>query len=222
MGMYAAEMNFLTRLPAQRLLYKELVHEHAKSLESYPNIVRNGERGLFVKQVEVNLFGKKAYAYLVLDPKRKGREVDRLIVQNADEAEKKEDELEYFLLTRGLMILVSSFSIAKLDVVKTYYLRQSVEMLFGFSKDDLGLLPLRVHSEGALRGFLFMQFLTLVAFMQLKQKLGERYTVESALVRLRNLKCKVYANDLVVGEVTKKQREIIEKLGILMTKKTGI
>jgi len=222
LDMYAAEMNFLTRLPSQRTLYQKLVHEHAKSLESYPNIVRNGERGLFVKQIEVDLFGKKAFAHLVLDPKRKGREVDRLIVQNVDEVDKNTEEMEYFLMTRGLMILVSSFPIPKMDVVQTYYLRQTVEMLFGFSKDDLGLLPLRVHSEDALRGFLFMQFLTLIAFTRLKQKLGERYTVEGALVRLRNLKCKVYANDLVVGEVTKKQREIAEKLGILMTKKLGI
>lgn len=220
--MYLEEMNFLTRLPAQRILYKELVAANAKSLEAYANIVRTGERGLFVKQVETELFGKKAFAYLVLDPKRKGREVDRLIVQNGDEAEKNATELEYALSTRGLMILVSSFPIPKPDVVETYYLRQAVEMLFGFSKDDLGLLPLRVHSEDALRGFLFMQFLTLIAFTQLKQKLGVKYTVEAVLVRMRNLKCKVYASDLVVGELTKKQKEIVEKLGIIVPNATGI
>ena len=220
--MYAEDMNFLTRLPAQRILYKELVAEHAKSLEAYPNIIRYGERGLFVKQVEVDLFGRKAFAYLVLDPKRKGREVDRLIVQNIDEKKKNDGEMEYFLSTRGLMILVSSFPIPKVDVVQTYYLRQSAEVLFGFSKDDLGLLPLRVHSENALRGFLFMQFLTLIVFTQLKQKLGKKYTVEGALVRMRNLKCKSYPNDLVVSELTRKQKEIAEKLGILMTKESGI
>lgn len=220
--MYAEGMNFLTRLPSQRISYKELVASHAKSLEAGANIVRTGERGLFVKQVEVDLFGNKAFAYLVLDPKRKGREMDRLIVQNDDEAEKNVADLEYSLSTRGLMILVSSFPIPKVDVVQTYYLRQSVEMLFGFSKDDLGLLPLRVHSEDALRGFLFMQFLTLIAFTQLKQKLGVKFTVEDVLVRLRNLKCKVYARDLVVSELTRKQKEIVTKLGVIVPKNTGI
>lgn len=220
--MYDAKMNFLTRLPAQRLLYKELVVKHARSLESGDNIVRNGKRGLFVKQVDVELFGKKAFAYLVLDPKRKGREVDRLILQNIDEVQKNKSEIEYSLLTCGLMILVSSTSISKLDVVQTYYLRQTVEMLFGFSKDDIGLLPLRVHSEDALRGFLLMQFLTLIAFTKLKQQLGTSYTVEEVLVCMRNLKCKVYTNDLIVGELTKKQKEIIKKLDILMSKNSGI
>lgn len=220
--MYDNEMNFLTRLPAQRVLYKELVAEHAKSLESGLNIVRNGERGLFVKQVEIDLFGKRAFAYLVLDPKRKGREVNRLILQNVDEVEKQGSELEYELMTRGLMILVSSFPIERTDVVQTYYLRQVAEMLFGFSKDDLELLPLRVHSGDGLRGFLFMQFLTLIAFTRLKQELGVEYTVEDVLVRMRNLKCKVYAKDLVVGELTRIQKEITEKLGILVTKTSGI
>lgn len=220
--MYDEGMHFLTRLPAQRVLYKELVAAHAKSLESGPNIVRMGERGLFVKQVETTLFGKKAFAYLVMDPKRKGREVNRLIVQNGDEAEKNAADLEYALSTRGLMILVSSFPVPKSDVVETYYLRQVVEMMFGFSKDDLGLLPLRVHSKDALRGFLFVQFLTLIAFTQLKQKLGVKYTIEDVLVRMRNLKCKVYPNDLIVSELTKKQREIVEKLGIIVPKTTGI
>ncbi|MFA5247584.1 MAG: transposase [Candidatus Micrarchaeia archaeon] len=86
--MYREGMDFLTRLPAQRLLYKELVAAHAKSLESGDNIVRTGERGLFVKQVEVELFGKKAFAYMVLDPKRKGREVDRLILQTVTRLKK--------------------------------------------------------------------------------------------------------------------------------------
>lgn len=220
--MYDAKMNFLTRLPAERIVYKELVAVHAKSLEAYANIVRYGERGLFVKQVEIELFGKKAFAYLVLDPKRKGREVDRLIVQNVDEKEKNASDLEYFLSTRGLMILVSSFAVPKSEVVETYYLRQSAEVLFGFSKDDLGLLPLRVHSEDALRGFLFMQFLTLIAFTQLKQKLGVKFTVEAALVQMRNLKCKVFPNDVIVGELTRKQKDIVEKLGVLMTKNSGI
>jgi hypothetical protein len=220
--LYAEGMHFVTRLPAQRLLYKELVAAYSKSLEAYSNIVRYGERGLFVKQVEVELFGSKAFAYLVLDPKRKGREVDRLIVQNIDEKDKNNSELEYLLSTRGLMILVSSFPIPKTDVVQTYYLRQNAEVLFGFSKDDLSLLPLRVHSENSLRGFLFMQFLTLIAFTQLKRKLGDAYTVEEVLVTMRNLKCKRFSNDLVVGEFTRKQKEIVEKLGIIMTNTSGI
>jgi len=49
------------------------------------------------------------------------------------------------------MILVSSFEINKNEVVPLYYMRQTVEKLIGFAKDDLDLIPLRVHREETLR-----------------------------------------------------------------------
>jgi transposase len=216
-----AEIDFLTRLPSIRCLYKELINNHARFLENPKNITRYGERGLFIKQVQVNLFGKDAYAYLVLDPKRKGREMDRLMVQCIDEKDKEED-LDYNMLTRGIMILVSSSKIEKENVVPAYYIRQTAEKMFGFSKDDLKLLPLGVHNEDTLRGFLLMQFLSLAVFVMIKKKLGNKYTVEDLVLNMRNLKAKIYENNVIIGELTRKQKELIEKLQILMPKNLGI
>ncbi len=220
--LYAQNINFLTRLPSGRTLYKELIANEAKDLESPHNIVRYGKkRGLFIKQVTVNLFGKKGFAYLVLDPQRKGRELNRLMLESDDDI-LYNDQFGYEFATRGIMILVSSFELSKDDVVPAYYVRQTAEMLFGFSKDDINILPLRVHSEEAVRGFLFIQFMALIAFIQLKKKLGKEYTVEEVLVSLRNLKCKVYEKEVLVSELTKEQREISEQLGILVSKTLGI
>ncbi len=120
------------------------------------------------------------------------------------------------------MILVSSFNLKNEDVVPAYYVRQTAEKLFGFSKDDLNLLPLRIHSEESLRGFLFMQFVTLIAFVHIKNKLGKEHNVEEILLKLRNLKCKVYEDEIIICEPNKQQKEILEKLDILMPKKLGI
>lgn len=219
-ALYERNLPFLTRLPAGRTLYKELIASDVKDLESRANMVLYGERGLFVKQKQIELFGKKVNAYLVLDPERKGRELTRLIKETVGEG--PTTDLEYDFLTRGIMILVSSSEFSKEDVVPAYYTRQMAEMLFGFSKDDLGILPLRVHSELAIRGFLFMQFITLIAFAQLKNKLDKKYTVEEALLTLRNLKCKVYEKEVVISELTKQQKEIVEKLDVLVSKTLGI
>jgi hypothetical protein len=218
--LYKNKLQFLTRLPAGRTLYKELINTEIKDLESIPNFVKYGKRGLCIKQKEIDLFGKKGYAYIVLDPLRKGRELSRLIMER--DGEGPTTDLEYDCLTRGIMILVSSSKFPKEDVVPAYYTRQTAEMLFGFSKDDLGILPLRVHSELAISGFLFMQFLILIAFAQLKNKLDKEYTVEEVLLTLRNLKCKVYEKEIVVSELTKQHKEICEKLGILVSKTLGI
>ena len=102
------------------------------------------------------------------------------------------------------------------------YVRQTDEMLFGFSKDDLKIIPLRVHSEEAMRGFLFLQFLALIAFIQIKKKIGKEYTVEEIILAMRNLKCKVYENEIVVQELTKQQKDIAALFGFLMPKTLGI
>ena len=220
---YERHINFLTRLPSARIIYKQLIDEEIPKIESVKNIVRYGKRGLFIKQKEIELFGKKAFAHIVLDPQRKGRETSKLILETIDEKSlHDEEELDYSLMKRGVMILVSSSEISKQEVVEIYYLRQTAENLFGFSKDDLGILPLKVHIEEALRGFLFMQFLTLIAFVQIRNKIKTEFTVEEALLIMRNLKCKIYENEAIVSELTRPMKDISEKLNFLVPKRVGI
>lgn len=220
--LYRQEINFLTRLPSMRTIYKELIISEVKNIERYENAVQYGKRALFIKQKKINLFGKDAFAYIVLDPERKGRETKNFLLQNIKNKENSIEELEYEMTKRGIMILVSSFNLKNEDVVPAYYVRQTAEKLFGFSKDDLNLLPLRVHNEESLRGFLFMQFVTLIAFVYIKNKLGKEHNVEEILLKLRNLKCKVYDDEIIICEPNKQQKEILEKLDILMPKKLGI
>ncbi len=220
-GMYQHNVQFLTRLPAIRRLYKELIWGEVDGLEAVRNVVRYGERVLFVKEKKVDLFGNEAYAYIVLDPERKGREIRNLMSQSIDEKDSNED-LEYDFSRRGVMILVSSSQLSRHDAVPAYYIRQTAEMMFGFSKDDLGMLPLRVHKEETLRGLLFLQFVSLIAFIQFKNALGKKRTVEEALLAMRNLKCKVYDKEIIIGEMTRKQKDISESLGILVPKTLGV
>lgn len=223
LDMYKEEINFITRLPSNRTLYKNLMEKEVADLEKKKYAVRYGKRGMFVKEKVVNLFGKMAFAYIVLDPKRKGREVDKLILDSTEkDTHYDEIELNYGFMTRGIMVVVSSFQMKTDEVVPTYYMRQEVEMLFGFSKDDLALYPLRVHSEDRIHGFLFLQFITLIAFIQLKKKIGNKYTVEEILLTMRNLKCKVFDNELIISELTKDQKDLCEDMDVVVPKTSGI
>jgi transposase len=215
------EIDFLVRLPSKRLIYKELIERETEDLESFNNAVRYGERALFVKQKKITLYGKRAYAHLVLDPERKGRETRKLLLDAMEQPE-AEGEIESKLRKKGMMILVSSFKLEKEEVVPFYYLRQAVERLLGFSKDDLRPIPLRVHKEETLRGYLLLTFMALVVFVLLKRAIGKKHTVEEVLLTMRNLKCKVYDSEILIPELTKQQKELVEKLGIIMPKKMGI
>lgn len=221
-GLYSERIDFLTRLPSSRVIYKELVRQEAGTLERFDNAVRYGERALFIKQKKIDLFGKEVYAYIVLDPERKGRETKKFLLEALEEKKDDEDDVEFQLMKKGIMILVSTFKLKKEEVVPFYYLRQTVERLFGFSKDDLKIIPLRRHKEETLRGFLLLMFIALVVFVQLKKAIGEKHTVEGALLTMRNLKCKVYDDEILIQELTKQQKDITEELKVIMPKKLGI
>ncbi len=101
-------------------------------------------------------------------------------------------------------------------------MRQSIEQIFGYYKDDLGSLPIRRHNENTIRGYLFLQFLALLFFITLKEKLSNYCTVEQALMELRNLKCKLFGNKILVGEPTKKQKQIFALFKIIVPNLMGI
>lgn len=219
-GLKGEGIEFLIRMPSSRKLYKRLIIEEGKELERYENAVRYGKRALFIKEKEVEIYGKRGYAYIVLDPERKGREMKKVILEAMEEG--YEGDIDYTLKKQGVMILLSSFKIGKEEVVPYYYLRHKVETLFGYSKDDLQLIPLRTHREETLRGYLLLMFITLVVFMRLKGEVGGRWTVEEILLKMRNMKCKVYDKEVLVQEATKEQKEILKILKILVPKKLGI
>jgi transposase len=216
------EIDFLTRLPSSTKLYKDLIKDAMPDIETFKNAVKYGDRILFVKRKKVTLFGKDGYAHIVLDPERKGRETKKLLIDAIEDKEADKEQVEFELLKRGAMILVSSFKIEKQEVVPFYYMRQTVEKLIGFAKDDLDLIPLRVHREETLRGYLLLIFITLTIFALMKKEIGNDYTVEEVLLTMRNLKCKVFEDELIVQELAKQQKEVVEKMGVIVPKKMGI
>jgi len=113
-------------------------------------------------------------------------------------------------------MLISSKIIAPEDVLGAYYTSQSVEQLFGFAKSDLELLPIRCHSEATIRGYLFLQFLLLIVFTEIRQKLLNHFTVGEAVMILSTLKCKIYKKVAIIQELTKNQKKIFELCSVIV------
>jgi hypothetical protein len=72
-------ISFLTRLPAGRKLYKNMIIQYGYSLENLENFTTFGKRTLFIKKILLeDLYGEKGYVYLVLDPERKTKDIQAL------------------------------------------------------------------------------------------------------------------------------------------------
>jgi hypothetical protein len=215
--LFGAKISFLIRMPSNRTTYKNII-ARSTDIEVPEYAVRYNKRGLFVKENEVEVFGEKAFAYLVLDPERRGREISKAILEMDEEA--SDDDLDFS--NCGKMVLLSSERLNPKDVVPLYYTRQIAERMFGIAKDDLNILPLRTHSEPNFKGFMLLVFISLILACGLKERLGREISIEQAISTLRTLKCKVYDDSILPGEISKKQRRILEAANVLVPKVCGI
>jgi transposase len=206
--LYSNNISFLTRLPANRTLFKKLIDEHSEDMERAGNIVIYGKRALYIKQVQVDLFSHVGYAYIICDIKRKADETTKFLM-GAKEDGLSEAEINCALKAKGKFVLISSSDIPTADVIPLYYTRQAAENLFGISKSYLDILPLRTHSVETFRGYLMLTFISLITYIEYKRKLCGKYTVEEALMEMSNLMCRVYGNDILISEPNKKMKEII-------------
>ena len=213
-------INFVTRMPRSRKQFKQLIGE-VRNIESRFNAVQYGKRAVFIQSKEIDLYGHKMFAHIILDPYKKAKDIDQLIFTSFEDAE-SEEETNLKMKYSGYLILISRCHIDKEDVLPTYYTRQSIEQIFGFAKSNNSILPLRVHSEQSVRGYLFLVFLSLVLFVMMRQKLISKFTVNQALLTLRNLKAKIYDTEAMILEPNKKTKDITKLIGILMPTSMGI
>jgi transposase len=220
-SLYDDKIDFLTRMPAGRKLFKQLITDTADTLEKSENLVIYNGRSLFMKQVETELFGYKGFAYVVCDLRRKLNDSNKFLLE-AKEDGLSNDEIDAELRFKGKFVLVSSKELEKTEVMPLYYTRQSAERLFGISKSMLDCLPLRTHSETTMRGLLLLNFMALVLFTQLQKSIGTICAVGEMLLEARNLKCKVYEEDIIVSEPNKRFKDICDKLGYTVPNFSGI
>ena len=119
----------------------------------------------------------------------------------------------------GKMILLSSSRRSWDDVLSMYRERDVVEKLYDELKNDLDLLPLRVHKNETLRGLVFVYFVSMVIRSLLLQralaaKLLERSSIEDIVLEMSKLRVVQIGSSLKLSEITKKNRTILEKMGI--------
>ena len=230
--LYEQHIDFLTRMPAGRKIYNDIILNKSTGIEKLKNANTIGLRSYFIKAITVDLYGNKAYAFIVLDPERKAKETKELLqryckenfdmIEDKVKLERKKNKYKLEFSSCGIMVLISSKKIAVEEVLSSYGLRQSVEQVFSVSKSDLSLLPIRNHNERTVRGYLFLQFILLILYLRIQDEISKDYTVEQLLLTLRKLKCKVFDDKIIPSELTKKQRIIFEDAEIIVPNFLGI
>lgn len=105
-----------------------------------------------------------------------------------------------------------------MECLMAYRQKDIIEKGFKRFKRDLKSLPLNTQKEFTTKGFLFICFISLMIEMRLLNQMKitgliKDYTVEKLLLELEKIKKIKLANgEIIITEITKKQKGILEKL----------
>ena len=217
------DIDFVTRLPRSHGIFYELV-DKAGLKESHEFGVQYGDRIVFIASKAVEIYGNKIFAHVILDTSKKSKETSNILRNNLDceQTEKQISNLNDKIKYSGYLILLSKAAMPKGEILPTYYTRQAIEQIFGFAKSNNNLLPLRVHSEQSINGYLMLVFISLVLYITMRQKLQPNVSMDKAMLRLRSLKAKIYDDVILVQEPNKKVKDVASGLGIIMPTLLGI
>ena len=224
-ALFKNKVDFLTRLEPNRKLFKQIKAEYLGTLKCKENFVTYNKHRIYVKKIFCELCpGYWGYAYAVLNETSEFYENEK-IVANAKVHGYTDEEVYDLGIGNGFFVLISSMDISNKELIPAYYVRQKIEQYFDVAKTYSGMLPLRVHSEETFRGHLLISFIASAVLQKLQIDLNERGKCRgykenknrtknkapntmSALLGLRNHKCKVYNDEVLPAEPQKLANDV--------------
>jgi len=120
----------------------------------------------------------------------------------------------------GRMVILYNGDFTWEQALSMYKEKDVVEKCFRTLKKDILASPLNAQKDDAVKGLVFIMFVALVLRFKLFDmmrcaKLEQKYSIETLQLELEKIKkVKLQNGDIVTTEVTKKQREILEALGL--------
>ena len=119
----------------------------------------------------------------------------------------------------GRMILIGNSSQEWNDILDLYRSRDRVEKGFRDMKSDLEAIPMGTHTDETMQGYLLVQFVALIMESEMRRRmrvsgLSKRMGLHEMLLELSKLRVVRQDGSMFLTEVSKKQREIFQGMGI--------
>ncbi|MDR2198096.1 MAG: transposase [Deltaproteobacteria bacterium] len=207
-------INFITRMPINRRLYKELMEKHGATLDNVKNSITYQDRALCGVKDSITIYGKKLLAYIMLDLNKQSIDKSKAIFKYADK-DNKEEQIEKEYESAGKFILLSSLEYEISEILPLYYTRQAIEQIFDVSKTYCDILPLRGHSDESLNGIVLIAFMATVIYSSINYKLvATKFSAHAALIKLGHFKIDIYESCKILDNITKEQRDLFVYLNL--------
>jgi hypothetical protein len=221
--LYNFDIPFLTRMVPRKGFYESLIKMYAPNILDQSNYVKHGGRTLFIKKIKETLFDIKmpVNIFICHDREKYNSDSAKYFEKYDENIAKEEYELDK--LKFGIFILVSTVDLEANNVLSTYYNRQSIEQLFDYIKNDINILPLRMHSEETFSGHLLLSFIATICFITINKIVKvKNISVNRSIDRLRRYNCRIFNNRMIPDVAPKAVNEIAKALKIKIPKAINI
>ena len=159
-----------------------------------------------LKNKDENPYDESQYSkYLIVRNSKKGIIVHR-------EEEKIYEALKY----KGYLVIISNEKNEPHEVLRIYRAKDSVEKAFDNLKNELDSKRLRVHSDEAMKGRLFVAFISLILHSWIdcrmkEESLYKNYTQEGVMYELKKLKIvELTTRKKMLTEISKNQQDLFK------------
>ena len=135
---------------------------------------------------------------------------------------RKEDIIQEQLELAGYFVILTNDSKDAEYILSVYRTKDVVEKFFENIKDDLDLERLRIHSDEAMEGRIFIGFISLIITSYIRkimdeQKIYRSYSLNELYSELKKLRLIQFSNGKqILTEFTSVHKEIFKAFGIEM------
>lgn len=139
---------------------------------------------------------------------------------NHYELQRNTEAIDAALARMGMFVLITNTDLTGEQVLQLYREKDGVEKCFDSLKNNLSLKRLRIHSQEALEGLLFIEFISLILYSAISKGMRESglntsLTIPEILFELRKIKnIRFGRKKTIISEISKKQRNILDAFGI--------
>jgi transposase len=182
--------------------------KHAKEQEDFLKMLLKWEKEL--KENSLLKSNEKKYKKYFTTRKTK----------NGISVKRKENAIVESLKNKGFLVILTNNIKSAEQALEVYRNKDVVEKAFDNIKNELDLERLRIHSDKAMDGRIFIAFISLIMQSHIHKVMKEnnlykKYTIEKLIMELKKIKIFELSNGKkMISEISKKQRDILKAFNI--------
>lgn len=209
------EKTIIGRMPARKgYPYKTLYWEVKDLIGKGKYAFIRKHHTYFGFRKEIELFGKKEYAYIYVDQYNALKRFSDYLSEHEEEYEAmKVKDKDWMTVKYGYFVLISNRDLTPKELLTEYFGRTDIEMVFKTGKEYLDLLPLSKWTDQTVRGKILHDIINTICLLTLrKQLLQSGRSVSEIIGKCQSLMCFRNNKGIVTVETPSKQVKEYYKL----------